>query len=103
MTEATPMERAQAEARNGIFQGGTVTLAGRKATAEITVPHFMDWGTGAIAAIGRWDIGTWASEALDPENYKAWVKCSPTNTQASKFFLDFSKATGEDLGESPAS
>lgn len=103
MTEMTASERAQAEAKNGIFQGGTVTLEGRKGSAEITVPHFMDWGTGAVAAIGRWDIGTWASEALDAENQRAWAKCSPTNTQASKFFLAFTEATGEDLGESPAS
>ena len=103
MTEVTPMDRAQTEARNGIFQGGKATLTGRKGSAEIDVPHFMDWGTGAISAISRWDIGSWVSEALDAENQKAWAKCSPTNTQASQFFLDFTKETGEDLGESPAS
>jgi len=103
MTEVTPIEAGRAEARRRLLEGGTAELVGRKGRAKITVPEFIDWGDGALPALRESDFRGWASEALSEEDFRAWVKCAPTNRQVAEFFTAWKAASGEDVGESPAS
>lgn len=101
------VERARAEARalinNDADSSVTVTLHGKAGEIDIEVPDFLDWEDSALGFMNAGLVREWAEAALDEENFAKWCAVRPTNRDAGRFVDAWSEASGDDVGESPAS
>lgn len=61
------------------------------------------WRSSAVRALRSGDFDLWAEKCLADDGWTLWQAIDPTMEDVETFFADWSKATGQSVGNSSAS